>query len=73
MKVFAVMFNPMIEESSFGLISLHKTKEGAERACEEHKEKIKEEENETGYYTTNPHKKWDRWFAWKIEEIEILE
>lgn len=36
--VFVALYNPMIHESSYGIISIHKTKRGAEMAMEFHKE-----------------------------------
>lgn len=43
MKVFAAMYNPMIHESSFGIISLHKTEKGAQMAMEFDKEQRRKE------------------------------
>ena len=44
--VFAAMYNPMIHESTFGIISLHKTRKGAEMALEFHREEKRKEWNE---------------------------
>jgi len=42
-KVFLAMYNPQIHESAFGVISVHKTRRGAEMAIEfDKKEKKKE-------------------------------
>ena len=43
MKVFAAVYNPMIHESSFGIISLHKTKKGAQMAMEFDREERRKE------------------------------
>ena len=36
MKVYEALYNDCIHESSFATISIHKTKEGAEKAIHEH-------------------------------------
>ena len=41
--VWVAFYNPMIEESSAGVISIHKTKKGAEMAMDFHKEKERRE------------------------------
>jgi hypothetical protein len=35
--VYMAMYNPMTEESCYGIISIHKTRKGAEMAIEFHK------------------------------------
>jgi len=47
-KLFGFFYNPCIHESAYGLISIHLTKEGAEKAMSEHKEKARLE-FENGY------------------------
>lgn len=43
MKVWRFLYCPCIHESAWGTVSLHKTKESAENALEEHKaKKLKE-------------------------------
>ena len=42
-KIFVALYNPMIYESSFGIINIHKTRKGAEMAMEFHKKKLKKE------------------------------
>jgi hypothetical protein len=37
MKIYAALYNPMIHESTWGIISLHETRKGAEMAVEFHK------------------------------------
>lgn len=46
MKVFGFFHNPCIHESAYALISLHKTKEGAEKAMAEDIENAKKEHEE---------------------------
>jgi len=56
MKIFAAMYNPMIYESSFGILSLHKTRKGAEMAMEFHKAECKKE--------------WDEQMEWEKERFK---
>ena len=75
------MYNPMVEESAWATVSLHKTKKGAEMAMKFHKAEKKKEWDE--------HDKWQReeygdkyellksgefgyWERWDVEEIEVL-
>lgn len=71
MKVFAAKFNPMIEESAFCVISLHETRKGAEMAVEFHKEETRKQEMKNSAWYDNNNRKWDRWFDWSIEEMEV--
>ena len=41
--IYQALYCPMIHESGYITLSLHKTKEGAEQAIENHKQSIKEE------------------------------
>lgn len=41
--VYIAMYNPMIYESSFGVISIHKTRKGAEMAIEFDREERRKE------------------------------
>lgn len=43
MIIYKAMYNPCIHESAYWVISLHKTKEGAEKAIEEHKNNKREQ------------------------------
>lgn len=82
MKVYAALYNPMIEESAWTTISLHRTRKGAEIAMKFHKEKQRKEWEE--------HDKWQRkeygdnyehmksspfgtWQKWGVNEIEVLD
>ena len=62
-KVFVAKYNSCVYESAFGVISIHKTREGAEKALEAHKretlELMAQEEPED-------------WEVWKVTEEEIL-
>lgn len=43
MKIFEFRYNSCIHESVMGTISLHKTRKGAEKALQNHKEQEKKE------------------------------
>lgn len=46
MKLYQALYNWMTHESSAETLSIHRTKEGAEKAMEEHKVKDKDEHDE---------------------------
>ena len=80
-KIYAFIYNPMIEESTYSTISLHKTKEGAEIALKSHRDEIKSmwekrdefERKEYGdEYDILKSSSFGKWEDWKIEEIYIL-
>jgi len=67
--VYLALYNPDINESAYCTISVHRTKKGAERAMEWHKNETIEEEREmTG------DKDWiDESKRWDIKEIDLSE
>lgn len=73
-NVYAAMFNPMTEESVFGVLSIHSTRKGAEKAIREHKKEMKMEHDRV-LVTLQEDCVWsyDQWCAWKIEKIEVQE
>lgn len=62
MKVFAALYNQCIYESSFGVLSLHLSDEGAQAAIA--KQKRKEEKSYKG--------KLPDWVQFKVEEMKVL-
>lgn len=71
MKAYLAQYNDCIYESSFATLSVHLSKEGAEKAVQEHKDKTYKEWEEM----PNDYKKeykYDEDIAWKVREIEIL-
>ena len=66
--LYAFLYNPMIHESIFGLVSLHRTREGAEKALEWHKNEVREEWKYRGADEEYPY---DQFQSWHIEEIKI--
>jgi len=73
-RVFVALYNPMIYESSFGIISIHKTRKGAEMAMEFHKEE-KRKEWEERYKDENEEIrefcKFGQFEAWFVQEYTI--
>ena len=80
MKIFAAMYNQMVEESCYGIISLHKTRMGAEIAMEYHKnERSKEyynhlnncDEEMKRFYELNS--SFGKFEAWSVSEFDLKE
>ena len=68
--LYAFLYNPMIHESGYITVSIHRTREGAEKAMEWHKkEHIEQTIEECGKYD----EEWDSCRSWKVEIIEIQE
>jgi len=66
--LYAFLYNPMIHESGYITVSIHRTREGAEKALICHKNDIKEEwDNEDHIFA------FDHFRDWEIEEIQILD
>ena len=66
--LYAFLYNPMIHESGYITISIHRTLKGAEKALEWHKKQhIKEIMEGCGKYD----EEWDNCRSWKIETIQI--
>ena len=70
--LYAFLYNSCIHESSWATVSLHYSKEGAEKAMQEHKQKALDEFNEM-YANDN---EFDFKFAehedWRVEPVEVL-
>lgn len=72
--VWAALHNPMIEESVAYTISLHMTKEGAEKAIEKNKLEVKKEHNEVYSKFDEDEEsipKWDSFHWWGVEKKEV--
>lgn len=67
MKIYAAEYNPIIFESSYGTISLHKTREGAEKAIEQHKNATIKEWKKSGFDGVRDYEKW------QVRELKVLE
>lgn len=71
-KVYAFEYCPCIHESSLGVISLHRTKKGAEIAMELHKNE-KKKEFDALYDNIEPVSGFGTFEDWRVREIKILE
>ena len=76
MMVYAVLYNPMYEESATETLSLHETLKGAYRAMRNHKEKIFNESREDMLRFGKKDSwfrwgKWDKWQWWDICKREV--
>lgn len=71
MKVYEALHNPMVYESTPYTISIHLSKEGAEKAISDSKVKIKKEFDEL-WDGEKPCGKWDDHQYWSITETEVL-
>ena len=74
-KLFVAMYNPMIHESCYGVISIHRTRKNAEMAMEFHKSNCKKEWDK---YNSERDKKDDfdyfqfgQFEAWNVFEFEL--
>ncbi len=73
MIIYKALYNCCVHESSYATISIHKTKEGAEKAIEIHKAKEKEEfdkiykDNNEFNFKFGEHENWD------IAKTELLD
>ena len=72
MKIYEALYNPMTEESAYTTLSLHLTKDGAERAIEDHKNK--ELEKWQRYHPSKelePHR-FGQYQDWLVDEVDVL-
>ena len=72
-EVHAALYNPMIWESGFITLSLHKTEEGARKAIEEHQRQEYEEWLEDYKKDVDPPEKWDDFKAWNVKPMKIYD
>lgn len=73
MKIYQAQYCSCIFESVLGTISLHKTKEGAEKAIALHKFEIKSEFDKmySQEDAIEQEFRWDMHQSWNIEETEL--
>lgn len=71
MIIYEVCYNPMIMEGGYLILSLHKTKEGAEKALEKHKEMITRECKKE--LEKNPYLDLMQFKDWAIFEMPLLD
>lgn len=76
-KLYGFYYNTMIYESADCLMSLHRTKKGAEMALDYHKDGKKREHDEYVSYwlekgdTIDEISKFGEFEKWSVEEVEI--
>jgi hypothetical protein len=71
MKVYLAKYNDCIFESSSATLSVHLSREGAEKAIQEHKdEAYKEWEEMDDDYKEDCTFDWDKW--WGVDEVDVL-
>lgn len=67
-----------IYESTYGTLSIHKTKKGAEKAVQQHKDQVKKEHDDMNadFEKEGIEKssfEWDVHQGWDVREIEVLD
>ena len=70
--LYAFLYNSCIHESSWATISLHYSKEGAEKAMQEHKKKALDEFNEMYANDNEFGFKFGEHEDWCVEPVEVL-
>lgn len=75
MKIHLAEYNPSTEESTFGTISIHRTKAGAEKAIKDHR--AKEQETFNTRYGSQKGEPFPivfaEWEDWAVSETELLD
>lgn len=73
--LYAFLYNPMIHESGYITVSIHKTREGAEKAMEWHKHECRKEWAEIykAVHRTELDHPFDAFQNWVVEEITVQE
>lgn len=70
--LYAFLYNSCIHESSWATVSLHYSKEGAEKAMQEHKQKALDEFNEMYANDNEFDFKFGKHEDWRVEPVEVL-
>lgn len=71
MIIYEFCYNPNFLEDSYATISLHKTKEGAEKAIEKHKGRVMR--NEQKKFPKHTYQDLMQFRDWAIFEMELLD
>jgi hypothetical protein len=73
--LYAFTYNPMIHESGYITVSIHRTREGAEKAMEWHRNECRNEWAEIykAVHRAEIDHPFDAFQSWKVEEIKILD
>lgn len=70
--LYSAVYCPCIHESTFGTISTHRTRKGAEMAMEHHKESVRKEFEDT-YRDIDPPLPFGAYEAWDIMVTKLEE
>lgn len=70
--VYAFLYNSCIHESSWATVSLHFSKEGAEKAMQEHRQKELDKFNKLYSQDNNFDFKFGEHEDWRVETVEVL-
>ena len=70
--LYAFLYNSCVHESSWATVSLHYSKEGAEKAMQEHKQKALDEFNEMYANDNEFDFKFGEHEDWRVEPVEVL-
>ena len=70
--LYAFLYNSCIHESSWATVSLHYSKEGAEKAMQEHKQKALDEFNELYSDENDFDFKFGEHEDWCVETVDVL-
>ena len=70
--LYAFLYNSCIHESSWATVSLHYSKEGAEKAMQEHKQKELDKFNEMYANDNEFGFKFGEHEDWRVQPIEVL-
>ena len=71
MKVYLALYNDCIFESSSRTLSVHLSKEGAEKTAQEHKDEVKKEfDKKDDDYKEDCSFDWGK--SWGVREVEVL-
>lgn len=75
MKIYEALYCCCVHESSYATLSIHKTKEGAEKAIQEHKDQMKKECEDMNKDDdwAKAHYIWNQDKDWDIHETELLD
>jgi len=74
LKVYEFLYNSMIEESAYTTMSIHITREGAEKSMKAHQKK--EKEDWISFYSEMKEKppcKFNKFKDWRIQRRHVLE
>jgi len=71
-RLYAFLYNSCVHESSWATISLHYSKEGAEKAMQDHKQKELDKFNEMFANDNTVDFKFGEHENWSVEPVEVL-